>query len=1197
MLGHFRIARTKPNTIWRLGQFAVDRDTVIELDQGKIFVFDEGFREDRPTVDVVTPAGIASARGTWMSVAFDPDTGVADIQCFRGICELANDRGSVVLTDEQKSTMTAQSAPIEPQAMGEPDLLEFTQLPEAESGEVAIPAPRVPALSQASTRSTTPLPTPTPSDTPTPLITLAPADMPTSTPIPPVTEAPTSTPIPPATEAPTFTPLPVSTPTAPSTPAASGEEALRWTASADGSWHDPANWSSGAVPGPSDNVVVDVPGNVTITHSQGSTPISRLVLARGTLSVDSTIQISNGFSQSGGTLTGSSGLVVGGLFTWTGGIMEGTGTTTADGGMNINGTGTMSLRRTLVNAAGQTATWTNGNVGFFGTATFDNQGTFLAEHAGNRSLLNQGGAGVKAFENAGSFIKAAPVSGTVATTTVGSPIVFNNTGLVEVQAGTLKLDGEIIGGGDYTVAAEATLDLSPARATTLGSTADITGAGVVHFSGATVTINGIYNITGETQFAGGVTFNAFATLTSLSGGPVAISAGTVTFDSGETPINVTTFDLTGGTLAGSDDVAASGLFTWTGGIMEGTGATTADGGMNINGTGTMSLRRTLVNAAGQTATWTNGNIGFFGTATFNNQGTFLAEHAGNRSLLNQGGAGVKTFENAGSFIKAAPVSGTVATTTVGSPIVFNNTGLVEVQAGTLKLDGEITGGGDYTVAAEATLDLSPARATTLGSTADITGAGTVHFSGATVDINGIYNITGETQFAGSVTFNAFATLTSLSGGPVAISAGTVTFDSGETPINVTTLDLTGGTLAGSDDVAASGLFTWTGGIMEGTGATTADGGMNINGTGTMSLRRTLVNAAGQTATWTNGNVGFFGTATFDNQGTFLAEHAGNRSLLNQGGAGVKAFENAGSFIKAAPVSGTVATTTVGSPIVFNNTGLVEVQAGTLKLDGEIIGGGDYTVAAEATLDLSPARATTLGSTADITGAGVVHFSGATVTINGIYNITGETQFAGGVTFNAMATLTSLSGGPVVISSGTVTFDSGETPINVTTFDLTGGTLAGSDDVAASGLFTWTGGIMEGTGATTADGGMNINGTGTMSLRRTLVNAAGQTATWTNGNIGFFGTATFDNQGTFRAEHAGNRSLVNQGGAGVKAFENAGSFIKAAPVSGTVATTTVGSPIVFNNTGLVEVQAGTLKLDGEITGGGDYRVAAGANLLD
>ena len=274
----------------------------------------------------------------------------------------------------------------------------------------------------------TPIPPVTEAPTSTPIPPAA--EAPTSTPIPPASEAPTSMPIPPASEAPTSTPLPVSTPTAPSTPVASDEEALRWTASADGSWHDPANWSNGAVPGPSDNVVIDVPGNVTITHSQGSTPISRLVLARGTLSVDSTIQVSNGFSQSGGTLTGSSDLVVGGLFTWTGGIMEGTGTTTADGGININGTGIMSLRRTLVNSAGETATWTNGNIGFFGTATFDNQGTFRAEHAGDRSLVNQGGGGVKAFENAGSFIKAAPVSGTVATTTVGSPIVFNNTGLV-----------------------------------------------------------------------------------------------------------------------------------------------------------------------------------------------------------------------------------------------------------------------------------------------------------------------------------------------------------------------------------------------------------------------------------------------------------------------------------------------------------------------------------------------------------------------------------------------------------------------------------------------------------------------------------------------------------------------------------------------------------------------------------------------
>ncbi len=63
-----RITRTTPNTIWRLGKFTFDAGTVIELDQGKIFLFDDGYREGQPEFQVVTPAGTAAPRGTWMSV-------------------------------------------------------------------------------------------------------------------------------------------------------------------------------------------------------------------------------------------------------------------------------------------------------------------------------------------------------------------------------------------------------------------------------------------------------------------------------------------------------------------------------------------------------------------------------------------------------------------------------------------------------------------------------------------------------------------------------------------------------------------------------------------------------------------------------------------------------------------------------------------------------------------------------------------------------------------------------------------------------------------------------------------------------------------------------------------------------------------------------------------------------------------------
>ncbi len=128
-----RITRTRPNTIWRLGAFVVDKGAVIELDQGKIFLFD-GNQNGAP-LDVVTPAGRATPRGTWLSVSHDPDTGITEVQCFRGTCELENKYGTLVLTDEQKTTVSPSSAPAAPVFLDIDDTLEFVNLPEAKSGE------------------------------------------------------------------------------------------------------------------------------------------------------------------------------------------------------------------------------------------------------------------------------------------------------------------------------------------------------------------------------------------------------------------------------------------------------------------------------------------------------------------------------------------------------------------------------------------------------------------------------------------------------------------------------------------------------------------------------------------------------------------------------------------------------------------------------------------------------------------------------------------------------------------------------------------------------------------------------------------------------------------------------------------------------------------------------------------------------
>ena len=82
ILENLRVARTKPNTIWRLGRFSAGEDGIIELTQGKLFLLDEGAGQG---IDVDTPAGTAGARGTWMSVSYSPGTGVAEVQCFRAV--------------------------------------------------------------------------------------------------------------------------------------------------------------------------------------------------------------------------------------------------------------------------------------------------------------------------------------------------------------------------------------------------------------------------------------------------------------------------------------------------------------------------------------------------------------------------------------------------------------------------------------------------------------------------------------------------------------------------------------------------------------------------------------------------------------------------------------------------------------------------------------------------------------------------------------------------------------------------------------------------------------------------------------------------------------------------------------------------------------------------------------------------------
>ena len=72
---------------------------------------------------------------------------------------------------------------------------------------------------------------------------------------------------------------------------------IQWINPASGNWEDPSNWSSGTVPGPGDDVIINVPGDITVTHDTGNDTVQSLT------------------SQQNLLITGGSSLTVSGAFT------------------------------------------------------------------------------------------------------------------------------------------------------------------------------------------------------------------------------------------------------------------------------------------------------------------------------------------------------------------------------------------------------------------------------------------------------------------------------------------------------------------------------------------------------------------------------------------------------------------------------------------------------------------------------------------------------------------------------------------------------------------------------------------------------------------------------------------------------------------------------------------------------------------
>ena len=391
--------------------------------------------------------------------------------------------------------------------------------------------------------------------------------------------------------------------------------------------------------------------------------------------------------------------------------------------------------------------------------------------------------------------------------------------------------------------------------------------------------------------------------------------------------------LSGGFLGGGGAVQVAGTMNWNGGTIEsGGGVSVACGGnLAIGGNNDLYLNGTTLSNAGTITQSGADNFFSQGTnAAIDNLSGGVFDCLSDSSIASASGSG-QTFNNAGTFRKSAGA---------GLSLVawaFNNSGIVDVQTGAVKLSAGGTHGGAFRVAAGAKLEFS---------------GGAHYFSGAVFSNAGTMLLSGGTAY-----FNAPTTI-----------PGAVT--------------LTKQAILGGTSTVTFGNLTWSGGTLVGSAAIAVGGSLAIRDGGlTRYLDGGSLSNAG-TVAWNGSNdLAAQGVnARIDNLSAGVFDCRGDSSLLVYGGAN-HALNNAGIFRKS--ISNGGATVVAWA---FNNSGDVKIDAGTLRLTGGGTYGGTFEIAPNARLELKNGNHVLAGTA--FTNAGQLLFSGGTFVSNAPITIAG-----------------------------------------------------------------------------------------------------------------------------------------------------------------------------------------------------------------
>src|SRR5215813_8555985 len=322
---------------------------------------------------------------------------------------------------------------------------------------------------------------------------------------------------------------------------------INWTGTAGGSWGDSANWSSNPVlPGAGDAAVANVNatqtiqafgdfvvgsflgsptlgnanldvagGSITVSGSfdnHANTLLSSPGIPVGTLVLNGTSTMA-GLQMNGGTIRGAGTLTVSGQATFSDTSIDGPGVTVLQGSSAIVGFGALQIvgGRTVENRGSFSAQGQiifnefslNGMLsGLPRSGTFENSIGAVFNASQLSGVRATGGPSDQrpeyVFDNAGTFRKDTGLG--FNETDISS--FFKNTGLVDIQSGTLRLiGGSTSEGGRFTGA--GTLKFGGSLTTHLLDAATTVSMANVEFQNGVTTLLGNYNVTGSTRLAGG----------------------------------------------------------------------------------------------------------------------------------------------------------------------------------------------------------------------------------------------------------------------------------------------------------------------------------------------------------------------------------------------------------------------------------------------------------------------------------------------------------------------------------------------------------------------------------------------------------------------------------------------------------------------------------------------------------------------